>query len=79
MTSCGVIRPASISWKVWPIVCSIVGEDQSGNSVSPPSSTSLLPALLDLLPERVARLGGRVGRRRHLLGVDERLARASGR
>ena len=29
-TSCGVIRPASISWKVWPMVWSIVGDDQSG-------------------------------------------------
>ena len=48
MTSCGVIRPASISWKVWPIVCSMVGDDQSGNSVRPPSSTSLLPPLLHL-------------------------------
>ena len=24
------IRPASISWNDWPIVCSIVGDDQSG-------------------------------------------------
>ena len=44
------MRPASISWKVWPIVWSIVGDDQSGYSVRPPDSTSASQPALTSLP-----------------------------
>src|SRR3954452_16526979 len=57
-TCCGVLRPTSISWKFEPMVLIIVGEDQWGNRVSPPSLTSCSQPAWSCLPKGVSGFAG---------------------